>query len=63
MDIKYGRFESYRGKKQWSVYHPRYGRCTVSAPDRDAAVVAAARVFGTQWTKVEFYSQCEIAKA
>lgn len=63
MDIKAGRYEHYRGKKTWSVSHPGYGQCTVLAPDRDSAVVAAARVFGTQWTKTEFYTQCEVAKA
>lgn len=33
-----GRFPGYTGKKLFEVEHPVFGRCTVAAPDENAAL-------------------------
>ena len=62
MAAKTGRYEDYRGKKKWVVEHPDHGKATVFAPDEDAAIIAAAKVFGTPWTRLEFYTGCSVSK-
>lgn len=62
MATKTGRYEDYRGKKKWVVEHPDHGKATVFAPDEDAAIVAAAKAFGVQWTQLEFYTGCSVSK-
>lgn len=62
MATKTGRYEDYRGKKKWVVEHPDHGKATVFAPDEDAAIVAAANVFGVQWTQMVFYTLCSVSK-
>ena len=37
-----GRFPGYTGKKLFEVEHPVFGRCTVAAPDENAALLPAA---------------------
>lgn len=62
MATKTGRYEDYRGKKKWVVEHCDHGKATVFAPDEDAAIVAAAKAFGVQWTHLEFYIGCSVSK-
>lgn len=62
MATKTGRYEDYRGKKKWVVEHCDHGKATVFAPDEDAAIVAAAKAFGVQWTQLEFYIGCSVSK-
>lgn len=57
------RFAGYTGKKRFDVTHPRHGRLTVCAPDQDAAIVAAAGRWKTDWTRVEYYSNCSVVKS
>lgn len=54
------RYGSYTGIKCWEVSHPSYGSCYVRSPDPDSAMVAAAQIWGTKWTAVEFYSECNV---
>lgn len=56
-------YEGYRGSKHFSVWHPRYGAARVAAPDEDSALVAAAKLWGVNWTKLEFYTGCSVSKA
>lgn len=56
-------FEDYRGKRQFDVSHPKYGTVLVTAPDGDAAMVAAAKAWGTNWTRLEFYTACTVSAA
>lgn len=42
-----GRFPGYTGKKLFEVEHPVFGRCTVAAPDENAALLPAARYWRT----------------
>ena len=51
-------FEGYKGKRQFDVWHPKYGTAKVTAPDGDAAMVAAAKAWNTSWTRLEFYTAC-----
>lgn len=60
--VKKAVFEDYKGKRQFDVWHPRYGRARVIAPDGDAAMVAAAKVWGTSWTRLDFYTACAVRK-
>lgn len=53
-------FEGYKGKRQFVVSHPLYGAVKVTAPDGDAALVAAARAWGTSWTRLDFYTACTV---
>ena len=62
MGTKTGRYDDYRGKKKWVVEHRDHGKATVFAPDEDAAIVAAAKVFGVQWTQMVFYTMCSVSK-
>lgn len=55
-------YPDYRGAKQFTVKHPEHGQTTVTAPDEDAAIVAAAQFWNTQWTKVDFYAFCEVSR-
>lgn len=55
-------FEGYKGTRQFVVFHPKYGQARVTAPDGDAAMVAAARVWGTSWTRLEFYTACAVRR-
>ena len=56
-------FEGYRGSKRFSVQHPKFGTVTVAAPDRDSAMVVAARTWNTKWTSLDFYTVCTVSKA
>lgn len=54
-------FETYGGKKRFSVRHPSHKKeIIVAAPNKDAAIVAAAKALGKKWTKYEFYAFCEV---
>lgn len=44
-----GRFPGYTGKKLFEVEHPVFGRCTVAAPDENAALLPAATFWHTFW--------------
>lgn len=54
------RYERYDGARRYSVSHPTYKSLTVTAPDENSAIVAAAERWGAQWTKYDFYSLCEV---
>lgn len=56
-----GVFNGYSGSKRWEVSHQVYGRCYVRAPDADAAIVAAAQVWKTAWTALDFYDECRVS--
>lgn len=56
-------FPNYKGEKRYTVKHPDHGETTVTAPNEDAAIVAAARYWNTQWTKYQFYSFCQVSRA
>lgn len=56
------RFADHTGTKRWEVEHPSFGRCYVTSPDPQSAMVAAAQVWGTKWTAYEFYSNCTVCK-
>lgn len=56
-------YEDYRGSKRFAVQHPKFGTVTVAAPDRDSAMVAAARTWNTKWTNLDFYTVCTVSKA
>lgn len=62
MGKKGGRYNDYAGKTQYGVEHPDFGRTTVFAPDEDSAIVAAADVWNTRWTRLNFYTQCNVYK-
>ena len=51
-----GRFPGYTGRKLFEVEHPVFGRCVVAAPDENAALLSAAKVWETAWTALEFYA-------
>lgn len=59
---KEGRYEAYTGHRKYKVQHPAHGACYVSAPDADSAMVAAAQVWGTPWTAISFYTQCDVCR-
>ena len=44
-----GRFPGYTGRKLFEVEHPVFGRCTVAAPDENAALLPAATFWHTFW--------------
>lgn len=56
-------YEGYRGGKRWTVEHPKYGRVRVAAPDDVTALVAAARLWRTKWTALDFYTSCVVCRA
>lgn len=62
MSKRRGKFEDYAGKTQYVVEHPAHGKATVFAPDEDSAMVAAADVWNTKWTKADFYLGCKVYK-
>lgn len=50
-------FEGYTGEHLYGVYHPDYeDEIIVKAPDHDSAMVTASKVWGRQWTKIDFYA-------
>lgn len=51
-----GRFPGYSGKKLFEVEHRQFGSIVVAAPDENAAVLAAAKVWKTAWVAPEFYA-------
>jgi len=55
-------FGTYTGAKLWNV---TYGNktCTVSAPDEDSAMVAAASFWKKRWQDYDFYAYCYVTKA
>ncbi len=57
-----GRYDDYRGQKKFGVSHPDYGSTAVTAPDETSAMVAAAKVWNTRWTRTDFYLRCEVYK-
>lgn len=59
---KSGRYADYNGTARYSVEHPNFGRTTVFAPDEESAMVAAADVWNTRWTRLNFYTQCNVYK-
>lgn len=56
-------YEGYRGGKKWIVENPRFGRVRVAAPDEPTAMVAAARLWRTKWTAIDFYTSCVVSRA
>lgn len=59
-----GVFENYSGKKRFEVSHPDFRvPLRVAAPTEEAAIVAAAKSRGVEWTKYEFYAYCEVFSA
>lgn len=56
-------YPGYNGTKRWRVQHPAYGYCFVISPSPDAALVAAAQVWQTKWTALDFYSACSVEVA
>ena len=55
------KFEKYEGAKRFDVTHPaHYGSVTVAAPDKEAAIVAAANFWGERWQDYNFYAWCEV---
>lgn len=57
------RYTDYRGEKKFNVRHPDFGSVTVTAPDADSAMVVAADFWKTAWTRIDFYTRCEVSKA
>lgn len=55
-------YEGYRGGKQWIVWHPKFGRARVAAPDEASAMVAAAKLWRTRWTALDFYTGCTVSR-
>lgn len=58
-----GRFPGYTGKKLFEVEHPVFGRCTVAAPDENAALLPAATFWHTFWGGQEFYAYAKVTRA
>nr|DAP13090.1 MAG TPA: hypothetical protein [Caudoviricetes sp.]DAW64064.1 MAG TPA: hypothetical protein [Caudoviricetes sp.] len=58
-----GRFPGYTGRKLFEVEHPVFGRCTVAAPDENAALLPAARYWRTVWKLPEFYAYAKVTRA
>ena len=57
-------YEGYAGKKLWKVTHPNYkASVTVSAPDSQSAIVAAAAALGTDWTAYAFCAYAKVSPA
>lgn len=61
--VKRAAFDGYYGSRQFTVCHPKYGTVLATAPDGDAAMVAAAKAWGTNWTRLEFYTACTVSAA
>lgn len=55
-------FGTYSGKQRWVVKHPKYREITVRAPDDAAAIMAAGKFLGEDWTRLSFYTNCEVRK-
>ena len=55
-------FEDYRGKKIFLACHPKHRSIKVCAPDKNSAIVAAAKYWGVKWTSYSFYAYCEVSK-
>ena len=55
-------FEDYRGKKIFLACHPKHRSVKVCAPDRNSAIVTAAKYWGAKWTSYSFYAYCEVSK-
>ena len=53
-------FKDYQGTNLFKVSHPENGEIRVSAPDKAAALVAAAEFWGKRWQDCEFYMFCSI---
>ena len=53
-------FKGYRGPKLFKVSHPENGEIRVLAPDKTAALVAAAEFWEQRWQDCEFYMYCSI---
>lgn len=58
-----GRFPGYTGKKLFEVEHLVFGRCTVAAPDENAALLPAATFWHTFWGAAEFYAYAKVTRA
>lgn len=58
-----GRFPGYTGRKLFEVEHPVFGRCTVVAPDENAALLPAATFWHTFWGTAEFYAYAKVTRA
>lgn len=57
-------FPGYAGTKKWLVSHPRQAAAVrVTAPTAQAAIVAAASVWGVRWQSVEFYAYASVTPA
>ncbi len=55
-------YGTYKGKKLFKVTHPAFGDCTVSAPNEDSSIVAAADFWHQSWTRLDFYGQCTVSR-
>lgn len=54
-------FPEYTGNRQWEVTHPAHkSKVKVYAPSEEAAIVAAAKAWGENWTKCDFYMNCTV---
>lgn len=54
--------EGYDGPRLWSVLWGDRIPATVAAPTPEAAMVAAAHLWGVRWQDVGFYSEVVITK-
>ena len=55
-------YGTYKGKKLFKVTCPAFGECTVSAPNDDSSIVAAAEFWHQEWTRLDFYSNCTVIR-
>lgn len=54
-------YPDYTGRKTFHVSHPSFRNdVRVRAPNKQAAVVAAAMAWNTRWTAYEFYAYCKV---
>lgn len=53
-------FKDYKGRNRFKASHPAKGKIRVAAPDKTAALVAAAEFWGERWQDCEFYMDCSI---
>lgn len=57
-------YNGYDGDRRWWVSHPDYQTTImVAAPDADSAMVAAAKYWGRDWTRISFYCDARVWKA
>lgn len=53
------KYDRYRGDKRWKVEHPEHGSVIVAAPNKDAAIFAAAQAWKCKWTDCSFHQKAE----